>query len=418
MHNLKFGSVCFYSKLVDIIKHLDFNGVSGEIKFRGGSTRFSVINVMQWYNGNTHIVSRFFPNISDAEGKIIDGKLELNKSAIIWLSNSQPADGPPADPCTLQLVADLLNVSCQTSLVIANIVSVFVVLLILGCIIYYTVKRNYDKKMSTTNDYMKSLGLDHLLSVPYTGLDGWEVPKENVVLNRKLGEGAFGTVHGGEALLQDVGWTGVAVKTLKTGSTTEERLDFLSEAEVMKRFDHKNIVKLLGVCTKEEPVYTIMEFMLYGDLKTYLLGRRHLVNSNEELDDVSAKRLTSMALDVARGLSYLASLKYVHRDIASRNCLISEQKVVKLCDFGMTRPVANYYKFNRKGMLPVRWMAPESLALGVFTTASDVWSYGVLLYEVITFGSFPYQAMSNTEVLEYVKNGHSLAIPQGVKGPL
>lgn len=253
-------------------------------------------------------------------------------------------------------------------------------------------------------------------------LDKWEIDRKCVIINRKLGEGAFGTVYGGEANLPDSGWTAVAVKTLKIGSNAEEKLDFLSEAEAMKRFDHKNIVRLLGVCTKEEPVYTIMEFMLYGDLKTYLLARRHLAKNqkSEESEDISSKRLTNMALDVARGLSYLADLKFVHRDIASRNCLINAQRNVKIGDFGMTRAMFDndYYKFTRKGMLPVRWMSPESLSLGVFTPATDVWSYGVLLYEIMTFGSFPFQGKSNIEVLSLVKEGTTLVIPDGAKAQL
>ncbi len=156
----------------------------------------------------------------------------------------------------------------------------------------------------------------------------------------------------------------VAVKTLKVGSTVEEKVDFLSEAEMMKRFHHKNIVKLLGVCTSNEPVYTVMEFILYGDLKTYLLARRHLVyeKSREDSDEISGRRLTAIALDVARALSYLAELKYVHRsvlhttnkpktntlkyvlfdnysDVACRNCLVNSNRVAKLADFGMARPM-------------------------------------------------------------------------------
>ena len=146
-------------------------------------------------------------------------------------------------------------------------------------------------------------------------LNIWQIPRENVVINRKLGEGAFGTVYGGEAFFPGKGWLSVAVKTLKTSCTTEEKLDFLREFEIMKRFDHVNIIKLLAVCIKCDPILTVMEFMLYGDLKTYLLARRNLVNdsSNEDSNEISNRRLTSMALDVARALSYLAQQKYVHR---------------------------------------------------------------------------------------------------------
>jgi len=127
-----------------------------------------------------------------------------------------------------------------------------------------------------------------------------------------------------------------------------------------------------------------------------------------------------MTLDVARGLSYLAEMKYVHRDLACRNCLVNASRVVKLGDFGMTRPIYenDYYKYHRKGLLPVRWMAPESLENGIYTPASDVWSFGVVLYEIITFGSFPFQGMSNNQVLDRVKTGKTLPIPNGVKQEL
>lgn len=211
------------------------------------------------------------------------------------------------------------------------------------------------------------------------------------------------------------------MKTLKKGSSTEDRLDFLSEAEAMKRFDHTNIIKLLGVCLQTEPIYTIMEFMLYGDLKTYLLARRHLATGKiSEDSDISPKRLTMMALDVARALSYLADMKYVHRDVACRNCLVNAQRIVKLGDFGMARSTSenDYYRFSRKGLLPVRWMAPESLIDGYFSPASDVWSFGILLYEIITFGSFPFQGMTNLQVLEHLRKGNTLVIPNGIKPQL
>ncbi|ESN92248.1 hypothetical protein HELRODRAFT_133578, partial [Helobdella robusta] len=244
--------------------------------------------------------------------------------------------------------------------------------------------------------------------------DQWEIPRDDVILNRKLGEGAFGTVFGGEMVGESGRWTAVAVKTLKVPSKNEEKLSFLSEADMMKQLHHMNIVKLLGVCTRGEPIFTVMEFMLHGDLKTFLLSRRQLVGqTTKEADNISPRQLTNMALDIAKGLDYLASANYVHRDLACRNCLVHSSLTVKIGDFGMTRPMkdSGYYRFDKRGMFPVRWMPPESLLDGLFSVASDMWSYGVLLYEIVTFGSFPYQGLSNRQVLNCVKNGETLQLP-------
>lgn len=410
-------------RLMEVIKDTDFIGVSGRIRFGEGGSRFSVINVLQWIEGQTTIVGTYHPNVSELQEmryrKFVGGKLVIYKSNITWLySKGIPSDG--TEVCVIGGLAGVLNLDCKnaTYFLVTFVCLLVVILVSLASFMFW--KRRYDHKLKKSAKVMRTFGIDLLSqsSIPSNSLDKWEVPKERVVINRRLGEGAFGTVYGGEAQINDQAWTAVAVKTLKMGSTIEDRLDFLSEAESMKRFDHRNIVKLLGVCLQTEPIYTIMEYMLYGDLKTYLLARRHLVGEKIADDsDISPKRLTTMVLDISKALSYLASHKYVHRDVACRNCLVNAQRMVKLADFGMARPMfeSDYYKFNRKGMLPVRWMAPESLGLGIFTPASDVWSFAVLLYEIITFGSYPFQGLTNNQVLEHIKAGNTLPIPSGVK---
>ncbi|GAB6030439.1 hypothetical protein CHUAL_007310 [Chamberlinius hualienensis] len=398
------------NKLVEIINETDFQGVSGRLRFVGPS-RISIIYMIQFINNESRRVGQYIPL---PEGGAV---FQLNESSIVWLTPDKkaPKDGEDETAqCALEPLRKLLDVECEVAIVIVNIVGfgLFAVLM-LSCFIF--IRHRYEKRVKLTELRMQQLGL-----IDVHNLHQWEIQRDFVVINRKIGEGAFGTVYGGEVFFENKGWVPVAVKTLKIGSAIETKADFLSEAEMMKELDHSNIVKLLGVCTRGEPVYTIMEFMLYGDLKTYLLARRHMVSDNnaENRDEVSDKRLTCMAMDVARGLSYLNEMKFVHRDIACRNCLVNSNRMIKIGDFGMTRSIYNsdYYQIGfRKAMLPVRWMAPESLKDGISTPMSDVWSYGVLVYEIITFGSFPFQGLSNNQVLDFVSKGHTLNIPRGCK---
>jgi len=371
-------------------------------------------------------VGVYEPNY-DLESMDIETEDDLVGRMIIWNDTNlqwQTQDGVkpldnPIECGILSSFATYLDIKCQLAITFTFLIALGIVLFIL-LIFFLLQKRRYDMKMAATEERMRSLGL--LTPMNVLTLDEWEISRDRVVMNRKLGEGAFGQVCGGEFFIDDKGWVAVAVKTLKTGSSVDVKVDFLSEAEMMKRFDHKNIVKLLGVCTRTEPIYTVMEFMLYGDLKTFLLARRHLVSGNarEDVDEVSNKRLTAMAVDIVTGLSYLADLKYVHRDVAARNCLVNDSRTVKLADFGMTRSMyeSDYYRFSKKGMLPVRWMSPESLADGLFTPMSDIWSYGVLLFEIITFGSFPFQGLSNSQVMGLIKSGNTLAVPPGASQTL
>lgn len=404
-------------RFVELLRETRFDGVTGPLFFQNGS-RVSDVLIWQWFNRSRLLIGVYKARTPD------EGELELNETKIKWLTpdGQKPEDGSKEyEDCAVPRLKRFLgNVNCETAKIVANVIGsvTFAVLVVIGIILY---KRRYDKRLRNTEKRMKELGLFGLNGVPYS-LDEWEMPRDNIVLNRKIGEGAFGTVYGGEALAGKKGWIAVAVKTLKRGSKIEEKLDFLGEAEIMKQFEHINIVKLVGVCTTEEPIYTVMEFMLYGDLKTYLLSRRHMASEKDRWknEEVSDRRLTNMALDIARGLSYLAERKFVHRDLACRNCLVNTSRSVKIADFGMCRRMydSDYYRYNKKGILPIRWMAPESLIDFIFTTMSDVWSYGVVLYEIITFASYPYQGFSQYQVLEHIKSHKTLPVPKGCKPAL
>lgn len=421
-------------RLVQLLYNTTFDGASGPIEFTQDGDRHGIVHIKQYVTYASEslsfeptIVGVWKPELNKEQHSDI---MELHPELIVWSTGSMPRDSVTTmDPglrepgCSVESFRQALGVSCEVAIAVAFVIG-FVLLLVFVLSVVTVIKRRYDREMRKTQERLEQLGLMVDMNGPprWLNLDEWEVPREYVVLNRKLGEGAYGTVYGGEARglegrVMGVGltdWMPVAVKTLKAGSSPEEKLDFLSEAETMKKFEHKNIVKLLGVCTKGEPAYAIMEFMLHGDLKTFLLSRRHMVyEDSREAEDVTPSSLTKMAVDIISGLRYLHERQFVHRDLACRNCLVSASKVVKIGDFGLARPLYNhdYYKFTRKGRLPVRWMAPESLTDGVFTYRSDCWSFGIVLYEIVTFGSFPYQGLSNSQVLDYVKNGSTLKVP-------
>ncbi|XP_033626107.1 gamma-aminobutyric acid type B receptor subunit 1-like [Asterias rubens] len=402
--------------IMETLSQTEFEGMTGKVVF-DGTDRRGPIRIFQHLPLGSKVITsiaQYAPH--KINSSVWTGTFEVNASDIVWLNDGKiPHDGTIIDGrgCAVESFRSFLNVDCQSAMAILNAFLIIVVFVIL-IIFVVLVKKAYDRKIKKAEERVKDLGIIALGQSTLLSLDKWEIPRTNVILNRKLGEGAFGTVYGGEALLTGTKWVGVAVKTLKVESTIEEKLDFLSEAEMMKRFDHKNIVQLLGVCTRREPIYAIMDFMLHGDLKTFLLARRHLVSQSSSNDmTVSPERLTAMVLDVATGLRYLASHKYVHRDLACRNCLVDCSYTVKIADFGMTRATydSNYYRLSREGKMPVRWMAPESVNEGIFTTKSDIWSLGIIIYEVVTFGGFPYKDLSNAEVLEFIRHNNAMRPP-------
>ncbi|KAJ7307442.1 hypothetical protein JRQ81_009462 [Phrynocephalus forsythii] len=246
--------------------------------------------------------------------------------------------------------------------------------------------------------------------------DEWEVPREKITVLRELGQGSFGMVYEGVAQgLEEGGQeTKVALKTVNELATMRERIEFLNEASVMKAFRCHHIVRLLGVVSQGQPVLVIMELMTRGDLKSYLRSLRPEAENNPGLPPPSLRDMIQMAGEIADGMAYLNAKKFVHRDLAARNCMVSEDFTVKIGDFGMTRDIyeTDYYRKGGKGLLPVRWMSPEALKDGLFNTHSDIWSFGVVLWEIVTLAEQPYQGMSNEQVLHFIMDCGVLERPE------
>lgn len=252
----------------------------------------------------------------------------------------------------------------------------------------------------------------------------WEFPRERVILGKPLGEGAFGQVIKAEAygLGDKEGPTVVAVKMLKDGHTDSEMADLVSEMEVMKTIGkHINIINLLGCCTQDGPLHVIVEYAAHGNLRDFLRSHRpssgyeQAIGADLKPKTLTHKDLVSFAYQVARGMEYLASKKCIHRDLAARNVLVVENKVLKIADFGLARDLHNidYYKKKSDGRLPVKWMAPEALFDRVYTSQSDVWSYGILLWETMTLGGTPYPSVPIEKLFQLLRDGHRMEKPQG-----
>ncbi|XP_069595251.1 insulin receptor [Ranitomeya imitator] len=246
--------------------------------------------------------------------------------------------------------------------------------------------------------------------------DEWEVPRDKINLLRELGQGSFGMVYEGIAkdIIKGEAEVRVAVKTVNESASLRERIEFLNEASVMKGFSCHHVVRLIGVVSKGQPTLVVMELMGHGDLKSYLRSLRPDAENNPGRPAPTIQEMIQMAAEISDGMAYLNAKKFVHRDLAARNCMVAEDFTVKIGDFGMTRDIyeTDYYRKGGKGLLPVRWMSPESLKDGVFTTFSDVWSFGVVLWEITSLAEQPYQGLSNEQVLKFVMDGGSLEQPE------
>uniref|UniRef100_A0A8C5H765 receptor protein-tyrosine kinase n=1 Tax=Gouania willdenowi TaxID=441366 RepID=A0A8C5H765_GOUWI len=232
-----------------------------------------------------------------------------------------------------------------------------------------------------------------------------EIDVSSIHIEKVIGMGEFGEVCSGRLRLQGKREIYVAIKSLKAGYSDKQRRDFLSEASIMGQFDHPNIIRLEGVVTRCKPLMIITEYMENGSLDAFL--RKHD-------GQFTVIQLVGMLRGIASGMKYLSDMNYVHRDLAARNILVNSNLVCKVSDFGLSRvleddPEAAYTA--RVGHIPIRWTAPEAITYRKFTTSSDVWSYGIVMWEVVSYGERPYWDMNNQDVMKAVEEGYRLPAP-------
>ncbi|XP_059953403.1 tyrosine-protein kinase Fes/Fps isoform X2 [Mesoplodon densirostris] len=232
--------------------------------------------------------------------------------------------------------------------------------------------------------------------------DKWALSHEDLVLGEQIGRGNFGEVFSGRLRADN---TLVAVKSCRETLPPDLKAKFLQEARILKQYSHPNIVRLIGVCTQKQPIYIVMELVQGGDFLTFL---------RTEGARLRVKTLLQMVGDAAAGMEYLESKCCIHRDLAARNCLVTEKNVLKISDFGMSREEADgiYAASGGLRQVPVKWTAPEALNYGRYSSESDVWSFGILLWETFSLGASPYPNLSNQQTREFVEKGGRLPCPE------
>ncbi|XP_006030551.1 tyrosine-protein kinase HCK isoform X2 [Alligator sinensis] len=269
---------------------------------------------------------------------------------------------------------------------------------------FYISPRNSFSTLIELVDHYKnqSDGLCQKLTFPCTALkpqkpwekDAWEIPRESLKLEKKLGAGQFGEVW----MATYNKHTKVAVKTMKPGSMSVEA--FLAEANLMKSLQHDKLVKLHAVVTKEEPIYIITEFMEKGSLLDFL--------KSDEGNKQPLPKLIDFSAQIAEGMAFIEKRNYIHRDLRAANILVSATLVCKIADFGLARVIEDEYLAREGAKFPIKWTAPEAINYGSFTIKSDVWSFGILLMEIITYGRIPYPGMYNPDVIRALERGYRM----------
>ncbi|XP_062371291.1 ephrin type-A receptor 6 isoform X4 [Cinclus cinclus] len=240
-----------------------------------------------------------------------------------------------------------------------------------------------------------------------------EIDPSRIRIERVIGAGEFGEVCSGRLKTPGKREIPVAIKTLKGGYMDRQRRDFLREASIMGQFDHPNIIRLEGVVTKSRPVMIVVEYMENGSLDSFL--RKHDGH-------FTVIQLVGMLRGIASGMKYLSDMGYVHRDLAARNILVNSNLMCKVSDFGLSRVLEDdpeaAYTTSLGGKIPIRWTAPEAIAYRKFSSASDAWSYGIVMWEVMSYGERPYWEMSNQDVILSIEEGYRLPAPMGCPASL
>ncbi|KAK5639427.1 hypothetical protein RI129_011919 [Pyrocoelia pectoralis] len=395
----------------------------------------------QWWNVQTpHFHVRppnVFPEIQDAENYCRNAGGEVHvpwcfttNASVRW----QYCDIPR---CVDSVVKEEQLLTPKFLLIICAVALSGIIILML---IFFLVCRRIHKRRSgygRTGTAEVTIDLDKLpsnMSYHRTGitlnpkLEQFEYPRNDIIYIRDLGQGAFGRVFQAKApgLIPGEDFTVVAVKMLKEEASEDLQEDFEKEACLLSEFDHPNIVKLLGVCAMGRPMCLLFEYMGRGDLNEFL--RQCSTNSHTrevEMEDnrenqLSHLDLLNIALQIASGMVYLSDRKFVHRDLATRNCLINDAMVVKIADFGLSQKIylQDYYKGDEHDAIPVRWMPLESILYNKYTAESDVWAFGVCLWEIFSFALQPYFGMTHEEVVRFLKAENVLSCPDNTPTPV
>lgn len=342
------------------------------------------------------------------------------------------------------------------AIVIPALILIILIIVVVAVMLHCKSKRHTSRKLAIANEYQDSetvrqdilrqskfemLEADDNLNPSYikyadinitdytdgVDLDLPKFPRKDIVYIGDLGQGNFGVVIKAEAknIIAGEDSTTVAIKVLKEGASDQTKKDFFREAALMHEFNHPNILKLLGVCIEQEPFCMLFQYMEHGDLNSYL--RKHntrgtmsniaqLSGSQVDLQgSLPIQLLVNMSINIAAGLEYLAQHHYIHRDLATRNCLIDSNFTVKIADFGLSQDIyaTDYCRLGDSALLPIRWMPPEAIMYAKFTLHSDVWSFGVVLWEIFSYGAQPYYSLSNEEVVDHVRRGEVLKHPPG-----